>query len=232
MTTTRCSECGGQVSSRLANCPHCGSVIDHQVCADCGESFAASLVACPVCGGPVAEDEKSLVHYAPVQIDKFVVLFVATLGIYGLVWFYRNWRYIKTNEGTTIWPGARALFSPLWYYPMLKRLDVQRKGLLAAVYFVLSLPAGFARSDPAASTSLNALFFTVLIAVFSLFMLMPAVKAINDLNEASKASCPSFGWRGRSFMVLIIGLLFLLLWAWASSLTTDGESVRFVFQTG
>ncbi|SVC46806.1 uncharacterized protein METZ01_LOCUS299660 [marine metagenome] len=232
MTTTRCSECGGQVSSRLADCPHCGGVIDHQVaCADCGEGFAASLVACPVCGGPVAGDEKSLVRYAPVQIDKFVVLFVATLGIYGLVWFYRNWRYIKTNEDTTIWPWARALFSPFWYYPMLKRLDVQRKGLLATVYFVLSIPS-LARSDPAASTSLNVLFLTLGIAVLSLLTLIPAVKAINNLNQGSKASHPSFGWRGRNFVVLVIGLLFLLLWAWGSSLTTDVESVRFVFQTG
>lgn len=179
----------------------------------------------------MARDEKNIVHYAPVQIDKFVVLFVATLGIYGLVWFYRNWRYIRTNEGTTIWPWARALFSPFWYYPMLKRIDVQRKGLLAVVYFVLSLP-GFARSDPVASTSLNVLFFTLFIAVLSLFTLMPAVRAINDLNESSKVSHPSFGWRGRSFAALGIGLLFLLLWAWGSSLTTEVESVRFVFQTG
>ena len=134
-------------------------------------------------------------RYSPVRIDKFVILFLLTVGAYGFVWFYRNWRYIKTNEGTSIWPWARALFSPLWYYQMLERPDVQGKGLLATAFFILSL--GLSRlPDP-----------YWMLAFLGVLPLIPAVKAINDLNERSATRHPSFGWRRRSAAVLVLGLL-------------------------
>jgi hypothetical protein len=128
----------------------------------------------------MAGGEESPVRYSPVRIDKFVILFLVTFGAYGFVWFYRNWRYIKTNEGTTIWPWARALWSPFWYYPMLKRLDVKGKGLLAAAFFILL----FLYRLP------NPYWLLGFLGVLSL---IPAVKAINDLNERSATRHPSFG---------------------------------------
>ena len=196
MAITQCSECGGKVSTSATACPHCGSPVGPQItCPDCGEELAASLAACPGCGCPVAGGEESPVRYSPVRIDKFVILSLVTFGAYGLAWFYRNWRYIKTNEGTSIWPWARALFSPLWYYQMLERLDVQGKGLLAAAFFILSL--GLSRlPDP-----------YWMLAFLGVLPLIPAVKAINDLNERSATRHPSFGWRRRSAAVLVLGLL-------------------------
>ena len=148
-------------------------------------------------------------RYSPVRIDKFVILSLVTLGLYPVVWFYRNWRYIKTSEGTSIWPWARALFFPLWYYPMLKRLDVQGKGLLAAAVLILFgiadvLSVGLLDPDSLFDSFLI-LAFIILLAVL---LLIPAVKAINDLNERSGTRPPSFGWRRRSAAVLVLGLLF------------------------
>ena len=170
--------------------------------------MAASLVACPVCGAPVAGGEESPVRYSPVRIDKFVILSLVTVGLYPVVWFYRNWRYIKTSEGTSIWPWARALFFPLWYYPMLKRLDVQGKGLLAAAVLILFgiadvLSVGLLDPDSLFDSFLI-LAFIILLAVL---LLIPAVKAINDLHERSGTRPPSFGWRRRSAAVLVRGLL-------------------------
>ena len=147
-------------------------------------------------------------RYSPVRIDKFVILSLVTLGLYQFVWFYRNWRYIKTSEGTSIWPWARALFYPFWYYPMLKRLDVQGKGLLAAAVLILFgiadvLSVGLLDPDSLFDSFLI-LAFIILLAVL---LLIPAVKAINDLNERSGTRPPSFGWRRRSAAVLVLGLL-------------------------
>ena len=148
-------------------------------------------------------------RYSPVRIDKFVILSLVTLGLYPVVWFYRNWRYIKTSEGTSIWPWARALFYPFWYYPMLKRLDVQGKGLLAAAVLILFgiadvLSVGLLDPDSLFDSFLI-LAFIILLAVL---LLIPAVKAINDLNERSGTRPPSFGWRRRSAAVLVLCLLF------------------------
>ena len=207
MAITQCSECGGKVSTSATACPHCGCPVEPQItCPFCGEELAASLVACSVCGAPVAGGEESPVRYSPVRIDKFVILSLVTLGLYQFVWFYRNWRYIKTSEGTSIWPWARALFYPFWYYPMLKRLDVQGKGLLAAALLILILlggRSGIADSYYPFDFFLLFLAFTLL----SVLLLIPAVKAVNDLNERSGTRPPSFGWRRRSAAVLVLGLL-------------------------
>lgn len=170
--------------------------------------MAASLVACLVCGAPVAGGEESPARYSPVRIDKFVILSLVTLGLYPVVWFYRNWRYIKTSEGMSIWPWARALFYPFWYYPMLKRLDVQGKGLLVAALFILvvigNVPAVGLLDPDSLFDSFLILAFIILLTVL---LLIPAVKAINDLHERSGTRPPSFGWRRRSAAVLVLGLL-------------------------
>ena len=143
-------------------------------------------------------------RYSPVRIDKFVILSLVTLGLYPVVWFYRNWRYIKTSEGTSIWPWARALFFPLWYYQMLKRLDVQGKGLLAAAVLILFVLEYVGLLYPDSPLG----FFLILAFILlSVLPLIPAVKAINDLNERSGTRPPSFGWRRRSAAVLVLGLL-------------------------
>ena len=195
------------LSTSATACPHCGCPVEPQItCPLCGEELAASLVACPVCGAPVAGGEESPVRYSPVRIDKFVILGLVTWGFYPVVWFYRNWRYIKTSEGTSIWPWARALFYPLWYYQMLKRLDVQGKGLLAAAVLILYVieyaPALFLGWDSPLS-----LFLIFACIPISILPLIPAVKAINDLHERSATRPPSFGWRRRSAAVLVLGLL-------------------------
>ena len=209
MAITQCSECGGKVSTSATACPHCGCPLEPQItCRLCGEELAASLVACPACGAPVAGGEESPVRYSPVRINKFVILSFVTFGFYPIVWFYRNWRYIKTSEGTSIWPWARALFFPLWYYQMLKRLDVQGKGLLAAALFILVVitngPSVGLLDPDSLFDSFLILAFIILLAVL---LLIPAVKAINDLNERSGTRPPSFGWRRRSAAVLVLGLL-------------------------
>ena len=209
MAITQCSECGGKVSTSATACPHCGCPVEPQItCPLCGEELAASLVACPACGAPVAGGEESPVRYSPVRIGKFVILSFVTLGLYQFVWFYRNWRYIKTSEGTSIWPWARALFYPLWYYPMLKRLDVQRKGLLAAASLILFVPRWYYEFVPFPVDSLLLEGITLwAVTLLAVLPLIPAVKAINDLNERSGTRPPSFGWRRRSAAVLVLGLL-------------------------
>ena len=39
-----------------------------------------------------------------VSKTKFVVLFLATLGVYAVFWFYRNWRMYREHTGQKLWP--------------------------------------------------------------------------------------------------------------------------------
>jgi hypothetical protein len=61
-------------------------------------------------------------RFVPVRLDKFLILSVCTFGVYQLVWFYRQWRWVREHEGSRIWPLARTFFMPLWCFALLQRI--------------------------------------------------------------------------------------------------------------
>ncbi len=66
-------------------------------------------------------------QFYPVSLVKFFILSVFSLGLYSAYWSYKNWQYIKyEKDRPDIWPVARAIFSPLWYYPLYLWLVVDR----------------------------------------------------------------------------------------------------------
>jgi len=54
---------------------------------------------------------------------KFVVLYVATLGLYQLFWFYMHWSRWRAGRGETIWPVPRALFGLFFVHALVRRID-------------------------------------------------------------------------------------------------------------
>ncbi len=42
---------------------------------------------------------------------KFAVLYFATLGLYKIYWFYRNWSHYRKRAGENLWPAPRAVFA-------------------------------------------------------------------------------------------------------------------------
>ena len=134
------------------------------------------------------------VRFSPVRTDKFVLLSLASLGIYPVVWLYRNWRYVRQAESSTLWPWARALFAPVWYYPLLRRLDVGGKVGLTAAFWIIE--STWRLPDP-----------YWWLSTLGFLPLLPAVAAVNRLNEDAP-SHPSFRWRRRSWAALAGGVLF------------------------
>ncbi len=151
--------------------------------------------------GPIletAEDparHRPSASFSPVRPDKFVLLSLLTFGAYEVVWLYRNWREVRESEGSNIWPWARALFGPIWYYPLLGRLEVRgRLGLAVAFWLCLGLSR---LPDP-----------YWLLSSLSIVPLLPAVAAVNGLNRGvARSAVPSYAWRKRSVAVLVIGVL-------------------------
>ena len=128
------------------------------------------------------------VQFSPVRLDKFVLMSILTFGLYELVWFYRNWRYVKQAENSNIWPWARAFFAPLWYYALLKRLDYTNAAILVVAYWLLvslwRLP------DP---------YF--LVSTLSFLPLMPAVQRINKLAAVATV----YVTRGSATLAAVVG---------------------------
>jgi hypothetical protein len=59
---------------------------------------------------------------------KFLLLFIATLGLYKLYWFYKQWSLYKQSTHSDLWPIPRALFSIFFTHSLFEKIDTALKG--------------------------------------------------------------------------------------------------------
>ncbi|MCG6202926.1 hypothetical protein [Psychromonas antarctica] len=57
-----------------------------------------------------------------VSAKKFIILFVGTLGVYSLYWFYKNWSNYKKETGDKVWPVARSFFSIFFVHSLFQKM--------------------------------------------------------------------------------------------------------------
>jgi hypothetical protein len=58
-----------------------------------------------------------------VSRKKFMLLFFATLGLYSIYWFYKNWQMQKEKHELSIWPIPRAIFSIFFAHSLFARIN-------------------------------------------------------------------------------------------------------------
>jgi hypothetical protein len=63
-------------------------------------------------------------RFFAVSRNKFLVLCLATFGLYELYWFYQNWKRIKERMRSDIWPVARAFFALFFTHALLRDVTI------------------------------------------------------------------------------------------------------------
>lgn len=58
-----------------------------------------------------------------VSTKKFWVMLIATLGLYQMYWFYRNWKLYKDNTNRDVWPIPRAIFNIFFAHSLNRIVD-------------------------------------------------------------------------------------------------------------
>lgn len=59
--------------------------------------------------------------YYVVSRNKFLVLYLLTMGLYELVWMYKNWMQQRTVKNENLWPIPRAIFSIFFVHQLFGR---------------------------------------------------------------------------------------------------------------
>jgi predicted nucleic acid-binding Zn ribbon protein len=102
--------------STTKKCPFCGEWLTKK-CPFCAEEIPADAIKCRYCGEWLNKPRQSTVQrFSNAQpVWHFVLLTIATLGIYQYYWFYRNWKHFKIHKNLNISPGWRTvgLFVPI-----------------------------------------------------------------------------------------------------------------------
>jgi len=85
-----------------------------------------------------------------VSTMKLSILSLATFGLYQLFWFYKNWVKVRARSCYVMSPFWRAVFSPLFCYPLASGVNSAaesvnvaqriRPGPIAAIYAGMMLP--------------------------------------------------------------------------------------------
>jgi len=150
------------------------------------------------------------VQFYPVSTKKFIILSLATMGLYSSYWMYRNWKYIQAQQDSAMMPIARGIFYTLWYYPLFRHLKADScKRFNENRVFITSIALIFALSYVVIGIGSSVVENTWLsLAAFFLPLLyLPMVNYINHLNKQDlQAYQYNSKWQLKHFVMIFLYL--------------------------
>ncbi|WP_428033414.1 hypothetical protein [Amphritea sp.] len=97
----------------------------------------------------LVDEGPSQVRFYIVKPSKYLILSIATMGLYSLYWFYMHWQQYRTSTGEKVWPVPRALFAIFFTHSLFKKFDLSLKergadfqwspGTLATIYVITAV---------------------------------------------------------------------------------------------
>ena len=120
-------------------------------------------------------------YFYAVGVPKFAVMWLGTLGLYGLYWFHQHWQVIRTRQGGDFKPWQRTLLAGSFCEPLLRHFldaaqdlpDVQRFKARARAIVWLAMTATLLLGPPLS-----------LICPLAFLPLMAAQRVANQVNAA------------------------------------------------
>lgn len=153
-----------------------------------------------------------------VSSKKFLVLFITTMGIYCVYWFYKHWRQQKITQELKIWPVMRAIFSVFFTHSLFAYIDGRVRdarsdfawspGVMATIYVVFSIIASI--SDNLAANAIGFPYTDFLGTGCLLFIgssMHRAQMAANIACGDSEGS-ENANFTGLNFLWIVLGSLF------------------------
>lgn len=78
-------------------------------------------------------DDENALEYFPVSEGKLITLYIISFGLYGVYWFYMNWKLQQAKMDKKIFPVMRAIFSIFLRTPcsngLIEALNIWRKNI-------------------------------------------------------------------------------------------------------
>ncbi len=155
--------------------------------------------------GFVEQEEREIL-----AINNFIFLFLLTLGLYGVWWMYKSWKFFQEKDNLDIMPAMRAIFSIFFLYGLFERIQsfAQSKGYTknysSAALFIAFVLFNLLSSLPDPMWIISILAFVFLIPPF------------NALNYAMLQSeeyrvIEREGFNQRQIVLVVFGILWWAL---------------------
>jgi hypothetical protein len=168
----------------------------------------------PVAASTEAAPPSRAATFHVVSIGKLVALFIVTLGIYQIYWFYKHWQGYQAITGEKVRPFWRAVFSVFFVHKLFAAISAHasshssvepwKHNTVANVFVVLTIVAAVMSRISNAATDMSV--FDWLAIVVGLFAVLPLRTAQKMANIA--AGDPEGASNSRYGMAAIVALFF------------------------
>lgn len=144
--------------------------------------------------------------FFPSSQKKLIILFIATLGLYSVYWFYKNWQIHQNVMDDKVIPALRGFFYIFFTYSLFKRVadTADRKnistpwgaGWLATVFILLTIVSNILDRISARTDGFGALDIASILILFvliiPLYMVQDTINQINNDKDGASNSVFSF----------------------------------------
>ena len=166
-------------------------------------------------------EEKRQAAFFTVSTPKLFKMYILTLGLYGLYWFYKNWKLQKMLHNLDVMPIPRAIFSIFFTHSLFRRISdtIEQEGVsykfnasLMAWIYVGSLVISniIAQLGKMGILPHTLQLFDLAGILISVYPLMHAQDAINQINgDIVGVSNSEYSWH--NILLMIFGVIIWVL---------------------
>ncbi|MGV6851895.1 MAG: hypothetical protein ACWA5R_06925 [bacterium] len=162
-----------------------------------------------------------LAEFYVVSVKKLLILYIGTLGLYTIYWFYQNWHLQKIKYHTNTWPVMRGLFAIFFVHSLFGLVDdrIKSRGIdydwnpsVMATLLVLLVVAQniLGRIIDSEQYIAMVMFVNLWLMVGTVYILVEAQKVIN-LFEGDIKGQGNAHLTGYNALWLFFGVIFWLL---------------------
>jgi hypothetical protein len=64
-------------------------------------------------------------EFYAVSQKKFLIMYIGTLGLYSVYWFYKHWSLYKKSENEEMWPIMRSIFQIFFTHSLFSLFEMK-----------------------------------------------------------------------------------------------------------
>jgi hypothetical protein len=157
------------------------------------------------------QQETTKKYSGKISLSTFIILDIATFGVYSLYWMYKQWKLLKKEFNLNVSPFWRSFFALIWSGVLAEEIKILAKGknietnytpwIIGVSFFLLTVLSRL--PDP-----------YWLICFLSFIPLLPLVKTMNTYYETIDGSLPEKKLQWWQILLVALGLITLLLALW------------------
>ena len=190
----------------------------------------------------LSREEDGEAEFYVVSRGKFLILYAVTLGMYGVYWFYKNWRQYGAAHSMRIWPLARAIFSIFFAHSLFRfiyrrviEVDEDRRwqpNLYATIYVVFDVIVSFFDGSRWLGISETMALTLDLILVFVIGWVLYNAQILANIACADVAGKSNSRLTLANYFWILLCVLIWVLILFGVMLDTEVIDIGEVFQLG